>query len=234
MLSFIKNRYEAAILKKSGCKLSLKTSSLGKNAQLILEPNVKLGNIKILSEKLYIGTYTYIRSCCELDNVNEIGSFCSVANNAIIGIDANSHPKGWLSTSLFIDQFSKDYWQGLSLPPASIGHDCWIGRDALIMSGVKIGNGAIVAARAVVTSDVPPYAIVGGIPARILRYRFEASVIARLESIQWWNYSLDDLLELDFSDPISCIDTIENNANLKKEKRQKIILSRDLLPCLAE
>ena len=76
-----------------------------------------------------------------------------------------------------------------------IGNDCWIGREATIMSGVIIGNGAVVAAGSVVTKDVPPYAIVGGNPARIIKYRFDESVIRALLKIQWWNWTSDMLVE---------------------------------------
>ncbi len=69
-----------------------------------------------------------------------------------------------------------------------IGHDVWIGRGAVIMGGTRIGNGAVVAANAVVTKDVPPYAIVGGSPARILRYRFDADTILRLRRLRWWDW----------------------------------------------
>ena len=67
-----------------------------------------------------------------------------------------------------------------------IGNDVWIGYEAVIMAGVHIGNGAIIAARAVVTKDVPPYTIVGGVPARPIRKRFDEEVIQELETLQWW------------------------------------------------
>src|SRR5690606_28245456 len=74
-----------------------------------------------------------------------------------------------------------------------IGNDVWIGYDALIMPGVKIGNGAIVAARAVVASDVPAYAVVGGNPARVLKRRFTDEDIATLESIAWWDWPVEKI-----------------------------------------
>lgn len=87
--------------------------------------------------------------------------------------------------------FKQDYKKGEIV----IGNDCWIGREATIMSGVIIGNGAVVAAGSVVTKDVPPYAIVGGNPARIIKYRFDESVIRALLKIQWWNWTSDMLIE---------------------------------------
>ena len=72
----------------------------------------------------------------------------------------------------------------------SIQNDVWIGAGALLMDGVTIGNGAIVAARSVVTKDVPPYAIVGGTPAKLIRYRFDEDEIEFLEELQWWNKDL--------------------------------------------
>jgi tetrahydrodipicolinate N-succinyltransferase len=74
--------------------------------------------------------------------------------------------------------------------PISIGSDVWIGAGAMILDGVNIGHGAVVGARSVVTKNVPPYAIVAGVPARIIRYRFTDEIIARLLEIAWWN--LDD------------------------------------------
>jgi virginiamycin A acetyltransferase len=69
-----------------------------------------------------------------------------------------------------------------------VGNDVWIGYDALVMPGIRIGDGAIVATRAVVTSDVPPYAIVGGNPARVIRTRFDAGTVERLLRIAWWDW----------------------------------------------
>ena len=74
-----------------------------------------------------------------------------------------------------------------------IGNDVWIGYEAVIMAGVHIGDGSVIAARAVVTKDVPPYTIVGGTPARKIRMRFEAETIAKLQQIQWWNWPVEKI-----------------------------------------
>ena len=74
-----------------------------------------------------------------------------------------------------------------------IGNDVWIGYEAVIMAGVHIGNGAIIAARAVVTKDVPPYTIVGGVPARPIRKRFDEEVIRKLETLKWWDWPAEKI-----------------------------------------
>ena len=74
-----------------------------------------------------------------------------------------------------------------------IGNDVWIGYEALIMAGVHIGNGAIIGSRAVVTKDVPPYTIVGGVPARLIRKRFDEEVIQKLEALKWWDWSAEKI-----------------------------------------
>ena len=74
-----------------------------------------------------------------------------------------------------------------------IGNDVWIGYEAVIMAGVHIGNGAIIAARAVVTKDVPPYTIVGGIPAKPIRKRFTDDTVQKLETLKWWNWSFEKI-----------------------------------------
>jgi acetyltransferase-like isoleucine patch superfamily enzyme len=77
--------------------------------------------------------------------------------------------------------------------PITIGHDVWIGRRAMIMSGVTIGNGAVIGAGAVVTRDVAPYSIVGGVPAKLIRFRFEQPTIDALQRIRWWDWPDDDI-----------------------------------------
>ena len=74
-----------------------------------------------------------------------------------------------------------------------IGNDVWIGYDAIIMSGVKIGDGAIIGTRAIVTKDVPPYTIVGGVPAKVIKKRFSDNVILKLLEIKWWNWSYEKI-----------------------------------------
>ena len=74
-----------------------------------------------------------------------------------------------------------------------IGNDVWIGYKAVVMAGVHIGNGSIIAARAVVTKDVPPYTIVGGVPARPIRKRFDEEVIRKLETLKWWDWSVEKI-----------------------------------------
>ena len=148
----------------------------------------------------------------------KIGRYCSVAKRVDIGLA--QHPVNWLSVTPLC-YFSNGGLGDLhrksvhTIPfqnesgMTEIGNDVWIGDRVIIMSGVKIGDGAIVAAGAVVTKDVPPYAIVGGVPAKVIKYRFSESVIKRLLELQWWNYDLADLGSIDWSQMPQALDLIE-------------------------
>jgi virginiamycin A acetyltransferase len=118
-----------------------------------------------------------------------IGAFCSIARHSAI-YETFHNPQR--TTTYFVEKnllhVPPRQDAEISAGPVRIGNDVWIGASAQVMSGVSIGNGAIVGAGAIVTRDVPPYAVVGGNPARIIRYRFEPDVIERLLATEWWNW----------------------------------------------
>lgn len=125
-----------------------------------------------------------------------IGKFCSIACGAKFLFNCANHSLRSLSTytfPLFYDEWELDKadvasaWDNKG--DIVIGNDVWIGFEAIIMAGVHIGNEAIIGARAVVTKDVAPYTIVGGVPARAIRKRFDDATISRLESLRWWDWS---------------------------------------------
>lgn len=119
----------------------------------------------------------------------EIGNFCSIAGDAQIFCLAG-HPTHLASTFPFRTMLwgTGENRDAVAAGPVVIGHDVWVGARALIMNGVTIGDGAIVAAGAVVTRDVPPYAIVGGSPARLIRFRFSSDIVERLRALEWWHW----------------------------------------------
>ena len=136
-----------------------------------------------------IGRYTYISSGY-IENAI-IGSFCSIANNVTIG--PGNHKTQTLSTYPIFARVLKSNQNSdfETEEPAVIGNDVWIGQNAVIMSGVKVGNGAVVAAGAVVTRDIPPYQIWGGVPAKLIRVRFNEEKIHWIESVKWWEQSIE-------------------------------------------
>ncbi len=144
-----------------------------------------------------INRYTY--TCYDDEIVNcEIGQFCSISDEVVIG--GAEHPIEWVSTSPVFQnvkhagpkkRFSKHDYEGI--PRTFIGNDVWIGRRAIIKAGVNIGDGAVVGSGAVVTKDVPPYAIVAGVPAKVIKYRFDEDTIAQLLVTKWWDFSDEEL-----------------------------------------
>lgn len=145
-----------------------------------------------------IGAYTYVGNSTDISNA-EIGKFCSIADHCRIGM--GGHSLNHLSTSpIFLEKVNgcQETWCTSDLNPVKskrvvIGNDVWIGSHVLINGGVKIGNGAVIGAGAVVVKDVPPYAIVGGVPAKVIRFRFPEEMIAILEESQWWNLPVEKL-----------------------------------------
>ena len=143
--------------------------------------------------------YSYCGYDCQILHCS-IGSFCSIADNVIIG--GAKHPIDWVSTSpVFFygkDSVKKKFsvFQREKYLNTIIGHDVWIGHGAHIKQGVIIGTGAVIGMGAVVTKDVPPYAIVGGNPAKVLRMRFDDSTVSKLLKSEWWAMPEDKLQEL--------------------------------------
>lgn len=136
-----------------------------------------------------IGLRTSIGRDSKLQDAH-VGRYCSISWNVTIG--APAHPLSCLTTHAFPVQKRfgiVDRDGALCRPPtaANVGNDVWIGCHAIILSGVTVGDGAVVGAASVVTHDVPPYAIVAGVPARILRYRFPPNIVGALTRICWWN-----------------------------------------------
>jgi virginiamycin A acetyltransferase len=174
-----------------------------------------------LSLPRQLGAFSYSYSA--LDPCFNIGRYCSIA--AALLPMGSQHPIGWATQSPFSYQAAhlqafESYYADNDAEQApmlsfdggpigiEIGHDVWIGGGAMIKRGIEIGTGAVVAARAVVTHDVPPYAVVGGVPARILRYRFPEPVIESLLASRWWDYGPDVLQTLDVTDPAHWADRL--------------------------
>ena len=128
-----------------------------------------------------------------------IGKFCAIAKNVTFIMNGANHKSTGFSTYpffIFGNGWEKSAPQPGELPfkgNTEIGNDVWIGYNATIMPGVKIGNGAIIASKSVVTNDVPAYAVVGGNPAKIIKQRFDDKTINALLSIAWWDWSSDKI-----------------------------------------
>ena len=138
------------------------------------------------------------------DDRVRIGKFCSIADG--VRFVFGGHRLDTISTFPFraICFGDAPHADATSHGEIVVGHDVWIGVNAVILSGVKIGNGAVVAAGAVVTRDVPAYAVVGGVPAKLIKLRFEPDQVTALEKIQWWNWPLEKIranLDLFYASP---------------------------------
>ena len=171
---------------------------------IINNPNIIVGDYTIYNDFVNDPTQFEKNNVLYHYPINQdrliIGKFCSIACGAKFLFNSANHALRSLSNYTFPLFFEE--W-GLNKKNVAsawdnkgdiiIDNDVWIGYEAIIMAGVHIGDGAVIAARAVVTKDVPPYTIVGGTPARKIRMRFEEETIARLQQIQWWNWSVEKI-----------------------------------------
>ncbi len=168
----------------------------------------------ITKPNIIIGDYTYYDDLEEPENFENknvlyhypfigdkliIGKFCAIATDAKFIMNGANHKISGLSTfpfSIFRNGWEKVIPKPGELPykgDTVVGNDVWIGYDAIIMPGVHIGDGAIIAAKSVVTKDIPPYTIVGGNPAKIIKTRFNESTIEKLLKIEWWNWDVEKI-----------------------------------------
>ena len=178
--------------------------------QIISKFQPSLGRIKI-------GDYTYGNPIVMSFRPNDmviIGKFCSIANDVLL-ISGGEHRYDIVTTYPLKSRFKeKCEVDAENRGPIRIGNDVWIGSRSIILSGISVGDGAIIGAGAVVTHDVPPYAIVAGVPARIVKYRFSQEQIKKLFDIAWWNWSIDKItnnIEFFYGDVNDFINKFYNN-----------------------
>ncbi|MBR4909985.1 MAG: CatB-related O-acetyltransferase [Clostridia bacterium] len=169
---------------------AIKNSTIDKKSKIC--PGAHLVNTNV-DKYSYIGNFSTVINC-------NIGSFCSIADNCLIG--SMAHPTDWVSSSPVMyagknclkTNFSKKVF--VESQKSSVGNDVWIGDGVKIKAGITIGDGAIIGMGSVVTHDVPPYEIWAGNPAKLIRKRFDDETIERLLKSKWWDLSYGELLEL--------------------------------------
>ena len=175
---------------------------------------------------LGLGAYSYSRTV-NMDIDFSCGRYCSVATNVTLSdqehpLDrVSSHP---FSTHPHMKEFAaKEFGVNIEIEshsflkdPPKIGHDVWIGAGAQIKRGITIGTGAVIASRAIVTKDVPPYAVVGGMPAKVIKYRFDEETVNKLLASKWWEFNYVDFPKVSTKNVHEFIDKI-NEMRLKGE-----------------
>jgi acetyltransferase-like isoleucine patch superfamily enzyme len=179
---------------------------------LYLSRNTQLG------PDVVAGKYTGMNESCFIAR-GTIGAYCAIGARS--SFNPFNHPTSWLSIHEFqyhakaydwIEEYrnfdrlerTADMFEAVS-----VGNDVWTGHHVNVMGGVRVGDGAIIAAGSVVTKDVPPYAVVAGVPAVVKRLRFPDATIERLMRVKWWELDLSDLSGLPFRDIDRCLDLIE-------------------------
>lgn len=200
---------------------------------LIYEAPIRLMRCQL--NNVEMGAYSYIATLSQLDNV-QMGRYCSIADEVKIGL--GSHPAQWMSSNPFpYVQLVAGEWAWKTpftydWPPKRtvLENDVWVGTRVIIVGGITIGTGAIIAAGAVVTKDVPPYAIVGGNPAKIIKYRFDEHLREALLNSKWWEIDFPALLRdgivPPLDNPIAMLEWLknapENLPRISSEKRRLI------------
>jgi len=155
----------------------------------------------VLLDNVSLGSFTYVSNNTVIKN-SKIGSFCSIGQNCSIGI--GKHPtKDFISTHpIFFSSLKQSQITFCEqtifkeFEEIIIENDVWIGANVIILDGVKISNGSVIAAGSIVTKDVPPYAIVGGVPAKVIKFRFSELEILKLLELKWWNLSIEQLRKI--------------------------------------
>ena len=178
----------------------------GKNNRIntvCIHPSANLGEGVYLAENVdirsdvEIGDYSYCSSGTILFSGTKIGKYCSIGYN--VQISCPVHPVHFISTSpvIYRNERISTYcpWPHNDiLSPVTVGNDVWIGSNVVILQGTNIGDGAIIAAGAVVTKDVPSFSIVGGVPARIIGKRFDQDMQHKIEISEWWQKEKKDVM----------------------------------------
>lgn len=190
------------------CRRKAKIESLYKKDNILYTTNID-ASVE-LGEKVYLGAnvdvranvliddYSYCSNGCVIFKGTQIGKYCSIGYNVQIG--PPEHPIDFISTSpkLYRNAHTREFCQWPVddiISPVIIGNDVWIGNNSVILQGVTIGDGAIVAAGAVVTRNVEPYTCVGGVPARLIKKRFSDDKIKQLQEFEFWNHDFEDIKE---------------------------------------
>jgi acetyltransferase-like isoleucine patch superfamily enzyme len=168
--------------------------TIGENCKIIDGVTIRAGS------KVNIGNFSSINGP-NTDILSKIypvtiGSFCSIARS--VSIQEFNHKVNGLSSYHINSNLKKEsvIEDVSSKNPIEIGHDVWIGAHCVVLSGAKIGTGAVIAANSVVTNDIPPYAIAAGTPAKVIKYRFEQVKIDELMGLKWWNLPINEIIKL--------------------------------------
>jgi len=167
-------------------KMKIKQENIILTSDIELKTLLKMQHVKLMygsvvSGNSDIGEYTYIGRYSEVCEC-KVGRYCSIGNWVSIGI--GDHDINKVSTNSI---FMEDPLKTLNSSSVSIGDDVWIGTKATVLRGVTIGRGAVIGAGAVVTRDIPPYAIAVGVPAKVLKFRFDSEKIKKIEESKWYN-----------------------------------------------
>jgi phosphonate metabolism protein (transferase hexapeptide repeat family) len=170
----------------------LREADIGRRCEVLRNTRIEYSSL---------GDYSYLGENCEVADA-AIGKFTAIANSVRIG--APNHPMERPSQHRFTycpeyyeatATRDRDFFADRRSDKVIVGNDCWIGHAAIILPGVSVGDGAVIAAGAVVSRNVAPYTVVGGVPARLIRKRFPEAVAERLQRIAWWNWPDDVIFE---------------------------------------
>ncbi len=197
----------------------LKSVLISENA--VLDETTEIADDVFVGAYTCIGRHTYIQRGSEVLSAR-IGNFCSIGMNCHIGMF--EHPIGNISTSsrLYLRMLHDNEFYNDIPAPSKIGNDVWVGSNSTILGGVTVGDGAVVAAGAVVTKDVPPYAVVGGVPAKVIKYRFTEEKIDTLLAMKWWNWSDNEIVKYKDLFEVKQDEIPENNVDDRSRNGEKL------------